>query len=94
MIHKMLDEERSLSEISLACGIKVDRTLLYIEKLLLEGIPLRLKYLLASIVQAEIIREAFEELGIDRLRPVFDKLGEQVNYLDIRTVRCVLVSGG
>ncbi len=90
----LIEDRRSLDEISVVCEIKVDRVLLYIEKLLLEGIPMNLSYLTGAIPDADRIRSAFEELGIDRLRPVFEALGEQVNYLDIRTVRCVMVAEG
>ncbi len=92
VIHNLLLKEASIDEISLECGIKIDRVILYIEKLLLEGIPLKIEYLLQDLEGAERARAAFEDQGIDRLRPVFDSLNESIPFSTLRIVRCVMAA--
>ncbi len=92
VIHNLIQREASIDEISLECGIKIDRVILYIEKLLLEGIPLEIEYLLENLQGAETARAAFEDQGIDRLRPVFDSLNESIPYSTLRIVRCVMAA--
>lgn len=94
IIHELLQKKKTLDEMSAECDMKVDRILIYIEKLLLEGIPLEIEYLLEDLEHADRARAKFEDLGIDRLKPVFEALGEEVSYTILRIVRCVMVAEG
>ena len=91
-IRAMLNKQASLDEITAAVGVKADRVLLYIEDFIEQGIPLALQYLIDDIPDAEDIREAFEEHGTLRLKPVFDALEERVPYTTLRLVRCVVMA--
>lgn len=94
VIHELLQKKMPLDEIGTECDLQADRVIIYIEKLLLEGIPLEIEYLLENLHEADRVRSAFENLGIDRLKPVFESLGEEVPYLTLRIVRCVMVAEG
>jgi ATP-dependent DNA helicase PIF1 len=91
-IREMIANQMSLDEMSEASGIKTDRVIMYMEDFLEQGIPLELGYLISGIPEASRIREAFEECGATRLKPVFDALQEEVPYTTIRLVRCALMS--
>jgi hypothetical protein len=92
MIYRLVEKKTPIDAIALECGVKVDRVILYLEKLLLEGIPLDIEYILKDLPDADRARSAFEDLGIDLLKPVFTALGETVPYDSLRMVRCVMMA--
>ncbi len=94
LIKKHLEKQSSLEHMAEACGVKLDRVLLYIEKFIEEGIPVRLSYLLEGIPEVSRIRTAFEELGTERLKPVYEQLEEQVPFTTLRLVRCTMMAEG
>lgn len=91
-IRTMLRDEATLDEMVMACGIKSDRVLLYIEEMIEHGETLSIRHLISDIVEADAIREAFETNGLGRLKPAFDALDGGVSYTDIRLVRCVMMA--
>ena len=91
-IARLLKEKTSLQNIAKECGIKPQRVLLYIEKILASGEESDLGYLAASIPGHRKIAGAFEELGLERLRPVFDAFNGDVPYDDLRLVRLALLA--
>ncbi|MEP7269948.1 MAG: DNA helicase RecQ [Acidobacteriota bacterium] len=76
------------------------RTLIdHLLKFIADGNTLRRDDDLRSLVTAgledqEKVLKAFEELGTERLRPVFDKLEERVSYDDLNILRVVHRAGG
>lgn len=91
VIRDLLKKQTSLGDMALISGLKQDRVLLYIEEFIEHHVPMELGYLLADVVDARRIRDAFEEHGTLRLRPVFDALNEEVPYTTLRLVRCVMM---
>ncbi|MFH0769845.1 MAG: helix-turn-helix domain-containing protein [Candidatus Peregrinibacteria bacterium] len=88
-IAKLIHQKVSLENIASQCGIKPQRVLLYIERLLADGTKMDIRYLTEDIPGQTQINAAFEEHGNDFLRPVFDALNGTVSYDEIRLVRCV-----
>lgn len=89
-IRSMLAAKESLDAIAAACGIQTGTVLQWIEKIIALGAPVDLRYLLENIQEAENIRTAFQSLGMERLRPVFDHFEEAVPYDSLRLVRCAM----
>ena len=70
--------------------MKPDRVLLSIEQFISSGDHLSLSYLLEEVPDAQEIRSAFEEIGIERLKPVSEFF--HVSLTTLRLVRCVIVA--
>lgn len=94
MIRGMIDREATLQEMSNACEVKPERILLYLEKMLEDGLQMRISYLLEEVPDAERIRSALAEYGMGRLQPVVDALGGGATQAQVRTVRCVMLAEG
>ncbi len=94
LIRELINKQTSLAKISGVVGIKQDRILLTIEKLVAKGHTLDLSYLTEGIRELSRIRSAFEELGLERLKPVYEQLDEAVSYETLKVVRCVMASAG
>ena len=92
-IARLLKEQVSLQNIAEECGIKPQRVLLYIEKILASDDRCDLGYLAATVPGHRKIAAAFEEHGLEHLRPVFDVFDGEVPYDDLRLVRLVLLAG-
>jgi ATP-dependent DNA helicase PIF1 len=92
IIRTMLGHKASLQQMSVACGVKPDRILLYLEQFLEEGESLQLSYLTRDIPEISSIREAFEEHGTLRLRPAYDALEERIDFTTLRLVRCAIIA--
>ncbi|MFA5800466.1 MAG: helix-turn-helix domain-containing protein [Candidatus Peribacteraceae bacterium] len=92
-IARLIKEQVSLANIAKQCGVKPERIILYIEKLLaVGGTKFDLQYLTSNIPDRQKISDAFEDCGHDLLKPVFDALGGRVPYDTLRLVRCVRYS--
>jgi hypothetical protein len=92
-IARLIKEKVSLQNIAKECGIKPQRVLLYIEKILASGEGADLGYLSATVPGHRKIAAAFEEHGLERLQPVFNSFDGEVSYDDLRLVRLVLLAG-
>ena len=93
MIHMLLRRRAPLEEMAEVCCVKVERILVYLEKMLAEGQSPDLSYLINNDLDAlPGIRAAFEECGTELLKPVFDALGESIPYTTLRLVRCVMLA--
>ena len=88
-IARLIKEKVSLANIAEQCGVKPERIVLYIEKLLASGTKFDLQYLTSDIPEQQKIIDAFENCGHDLLKPVFDALGGKVPYDTLRLIRCV-----
>lgn len=87
-IARMVKEQVSLQNMAEKCGIKPQRVVLYIEKILASGEwtsdP---GYLSESISDRQKIISAFREYGTEYLQPVFNEFRGGVSYDDLRIVR-------
>lgn len=92
LIQDLLQERISFAEIVESAGVKEDRVLLYLEQFIESGMELSLGYLLEEVDNAEYIREKFEELGLERLKPVYEALEEAIPFTTLRLVRCVMMA--
>ncbi len=92
LIREMLAECAPFESIVERSGVKPDRVLLYIEEFIAEGIPVRPQYLLENVRDAERIREAFEQCGLERLKPAFESLGGKIPFTTLRMVRCAMMA--
>ncbi len=92
LIRELLAECAPLDAIVARAGVKADRVLLYIEEFLAEGLPVRPQYLAEHVKDAGRIREAFDENGMDRLKPAYDALGGRVPFTTLRVVRCAMLA--
>ena len=88
-IVRLIKEKVSLANIAEQCGVKPERIVLYIEKLIACGAKFDLQYFTSNIAERQQISDAFENCGHDLLKPVFDALGGKVPYDTLRLVRCV-----
>ena len=86
----MIKAEASLEQMAVACGIKTDTVLQWIEKLMNLNVALDLEYLLADIPEAENIRTAFAQLGAERLKPIFDYFEGSIDHDTLKIVRSVM----
>ncbi len=87
IITNLLTRKVSLQNMAEHCGVKPERVILYIEKLLASGKKFDLSYLTDSIVEQQKISNAFDAYGSDFLKPVFEALGGSVPYETLRLVR-------
>ncbi len=94
LIREHLEKQSPLETIVAAASVKTERVILYIERLLEEGTALSLHYLIADIPEARRIRELFEELGMERLKPVSDALDGAIPFTTLRLVRCAMAAEG
>lgn len=88
-IVRLIKEKVSLENIAKQCGVKPERIVLYIEKLLAGGATFDLQYFASNISDRQKIDDAFEDCGHDLLKPVFDALGGKIPYDTLRLARCV-----
>ena len=59
----------------------------HLERLVEEGVDVEWGHLLPSAIRRLEIEAVFEIVGDDLLRPVFDELGGQYSYNEIRVTR-------
>jgi ATP-dependent DNA helicase RecQ len=87
---------QSVTDLAAAYGIKPGTVLNYLWKYAQVGRSLRLERLqeltaLDPDVQSRIVT-AFAELGIQQLRPVYEALGEDVSFEDLKIIRLCLLA--
>ncbi|MEI8230221.1 MAG: helix-turn-helix domain-containing protein [Candidatus Peregrinibacteria bacterium] len=90
-IASLIKEQVSLDNIATTCGIKPQRVILYLEKMLESGEGGDLQYLVSGIPHHQKIAEAFEEFGHEHLAPVFEVFEGEVPYDDLRLVRVAMI---
>ena len=77
----------SLEEAAATRGLSAQTILGHIERLVESGIPVEWDHLLPTPERRTAIETVFEILGDNPLRPVFDELGGEYGYDEIRLVR-------
>jgi len=84
--HALVHEKKSLSEIAAVLEWKEETIVGHIDRLIREGKELDIQYLRPDQGIFQPIAKAFAEHGMEKLKPVYDALGEKFSYKDIRLV--------
>lgn len=87
---EMVSQKIPLSKIAEEEGFTEGTITNHIEKLLEAGEEINIDYLKPSREKFEKIKTAFEKCGNEKLKPVFDHLGEKYSYDEIRLVKLFL----
>ncbi len=95
-VGKAFDAGQSIESLARIHGVRESRILDYLLSYLQEGKPLQAERFLPYIAQSggelERVMKTFEAEGPDMLRPVFDALGGEVSYDDLRVLRLYFLS--
>ncbi len=89
-IFQALEAKKTMAEIVALTDLSADRILVYIEKFIDTNVCPNLSYLVDDLDRADDIKDAFSEHGLERLKPVFDFLGETVEYETLKLVRIAM----
>ena len=89
---EMVLKKISIEEIAKFQELKERRIIYHIEKLIESGEKIDINYLIPSKEKFEVIKSAFEKIGIERLAPIYNYFNEEYSYEEIRLVRIVLKS--
>ena len=84
---RLISEGASLEEVAEARGLKATTIIGHLERLVEEGVAVEWAHLLPTAMRRLEIDAAFEIVGDALLRPVFDELGGQFSYEEIRLTR-------
>ena len=84
---RIISEGASLEEAAAAKGIKVETVVGHLERLVENGIRVRLSNILPPPERKSEIESVFEAVGDELLRPVFDELDGEFSYIEIRLTR-------
>ena len=87
---EMVLEKLPLAEIAKEEGFTEGTIMKHIEKLLEAGENMDIDYLKPSREEFDEIKTAFEECGNEKLKPIFEFLGEKYSYDQIRLVGLIL----
>jgi len=71
-------------------GITTGTIISHIEKLIDKGNIIDLNYLVSSKENLNLIKSAFEEIGIEKLAPIYDYFNGKYHYDEIKIVRAIL----
>ena len=91
---RIISEGATISEAAEQRGLKETTVLGHLERLVQEGEDVSLDHLLPSSARMKAITEAFDAIGSGLLRPVFDELGGEVSYEELRLVRLTMEQKG
>lgn len=89
---ELIQKKISIERIAKNQGFTVGTIINHLEKLIDADEKLDLEYLKLPKDRYEIIVQAFEECGDEKLRPVYDFLGEKYSYDEIKLVRVLMRS--
>lgn len=90
--HTMMLYQQGLSvkQIATKRGFSETTILSHIEEAYLQGADINIDDFVSPAKQP-VIQEAFKKLGVERLAPVKETLGEHYSYTDLRFVRALLI---
>ena len=81
-----------LDDIAASQGIKPGTVVGHIEDMILAGEAVNMDHLKVPRDRYAAMKAAFEECGVERLKPAFEYLGEVYSYDELKLVR-VLMKG-
>ena len=90
----LLEQRLSVSQIAQQRGLAETTIIGHLERMTGQGLILDLEHLLPSAEKLDKIREAFDVCGSDLLRPVWEFLGTQCTYDELRLARIYLRQEG
>lgn len=91
-VKEMIMNKMPIQEIAKIHGVKEDRIIYYIEKIVDSGRSLELDYLFPSTKNLQLIKSAFRNIGIRRLAPIYDYFNREFSYVELRLVRAMIKS--
>ncbi len=80
----------TIAEVAEQRGLAETTIIGHLERLVQEGEDVYFDHLLPSSERVKAIKEAFDTMGLGLLRPVFDELGGEVSYEELRLVRLTM----
>ncbi|MCH7568395.1 MAG: RecQ family ATP-dependent DNA helicase [Nanoarchaeota archaeon] len=89
---EMILKRISIEKIAKVQELKERTIINHFEKIIDIGEKIDINYLIPSKEKFEIIKSAFEKIGIERLAPIYNYLGEEYSYEEIRLVRMIIKS--
>ncbi len=84
---QLVEKKLSLEDMAQSRGVTIATITNHIEKLQLAGEPIDIDYLTPNDEGFIKIKEAFEDLGCEKLKPIYEKLNEEFPYEQIRLAR-------
>ncbi len=88
--HELLNKKIPLDRIAKHQNLKINTIINHIEKLLDDNTKLDLDYLKLPQDKYQTIAQAFNKIGDEKLKPIFEHLHKKYNYDDLRLVRILL----
>jgi len=89
---EMILKRFSIEEIAKVQELKERRIIYHIEKLIEGGEKIDINYLFPSKENFEILKSAFEKIGLERLAPIYNYFEGKYSYEEIRLVRMIMIS--
>lgn len=86
----LLQEGEGLETIAKRCEVTVATIVRYLSQFIKNGEQLPLEHLEAAIPEAGAIRVAYAKHGLDHMKPIYDELGGNASYEDIRLIRLLI----
>ena len=87
---RIISAGATIAEAAEQRGMKETTVLGHLERLVRDGEDVDFGHLLPGPQRMKIITDAFDAMGPGLLRPVFDELGGEVSYEELRLVRMVM----
>lgn len=87
---KLLNQKQSITQIAKKRNLTHGTIVSHLEKIVQSGVFVELEYLKTNFEDFSIIQNAFMELGNERLKPVYEKLGERYSYDTLRLARVLI----
>ncbi|MEA3414521.1 MAG: helix-turn-helix domain-containing protein [Nanoarchaeota archaeon] len=91
-VKELILQKKSIEEIATALELTTNTIGSYIGRLLTDDATLDIQYIKETIQGYEDIKKAFEKHGTEKLGPIYNELGGNVDYADITLVRFLLLS--
>jgi ATP-dependent DNA helicase RecQ len=91
---RIISAGATIAEAAEQRGIAQTTIIGHLERLVEQGEDVSLEHLLPSPERMKAINDAFDVMGFGLLRPVFDEMGGEVSYEDLRLVRMVMGQKG
>ena len=88
----MILKRLSIDEIAKVQKLKERRIIYHIEKLIDGGEKIDINYLFPSKEKFEILKSAFEKIGLERLSPIYNYFEGKYSYEEIRLVKMIMIS--
>lgn len=89
-VFRALEAKKPLTEIMKETDLSDDTVLRYIDQFIETNVCPDLSYLVDDLDRIDDIKDAFSDLGLEKLKPVYDKLEQFVDYETLKLVRLAM----